>query len=54
MSDESKSRGVRLPDDLLQAVRELAASESRSFSNMVVVLMREAVRARQARAGAAA
>ena len=37
-----------VPPDLLAEVRQAAAQENRSISNMLVVLVREALRARRA------
>lgn len=39
--------GYRLEDKLVETVKEMAAQENRSVSNMVEVLLGEAVKARQ-------
>lgn len=39
-------RGVRIPNDLDAKLKELSESEHRSVTNMIVVLLLEAVEAR--------
>ena len=49
MSDSGESRRFQLvvPDGVLNMVRRLAQKERRSISNMIVVLLEEALQARE-------
>lgn len=56
MSDEPKRRGPKggrgrfqlvMPVETLEAVRQLADRENRSVSNMLAVLVKEAIKARE-------
>jgi hypothetical protein len=43
----SKStRSIRIPDELYEAVARMAAREERTTSNMIIVLLKEAVKKR--------
>ncbi len=46
---DTTSVGIRLPDDLLADVDKVAADEHRTRNNAVVVLLTEALTARDAR-----
>lgn len=43
---KGKMFGVRLPETISDLVREMAVKESRPFSNMISVLIREALESR--------
>lgn len=47
MSDSSKQTGISIPAALHQRVKALAVRERRTFSNMLTVLLEEALKQRQ-------
>lgn len=40
-------KGIKMPEEMIRAIEEKAKEENRSFSNMVKVLLNEALKARQ-------
>lgn len=40
-------KGIKMPEEMIKAIEEKAKQENRSFSNMVKVLLTEALEARQ-------
>lgn len=51
MANEVKT-GLRIPDELYEAIKKIAEKDLRSINAQMVVLLQEAVAARQQRANA--
>ena len=46
---KKSTRTIRIPDDLYEMIARIAAQEERTTSNMIIVLLKEAVSVRDRR-----
>jgi len=53
MKEEPKTTAInmRFPQDVLEAIRQFAKEDGRSFHNMVIWILREYIKQRQAKKG---
>lgn len=43
---KNQLKGIRIPENLIEKVNQIAEREDRNFSNMTTVLLKEALKAR--------